>query len=787
MIPTIHVHNLSKYYDGTCALSNISFDVEGCGLVAVIGQSGSGKTTFLNQIGMLDSFEEGTIEICGCVLLPKSKIDKSDSIRAAHISYMFQDDILLNQLSIRNNILYPTWLNGSESNNQQLLQIAENLDVAGLMNRKPYQISRGQRQRASLIRAMLGNREILLADEPTGNLDKSNSMQIFTALKELSKEHLVIVATHDVEAASKYADRIVEFSDGRIISDTEVSALHLTEVVQHNDNASKKVVSANKPTLSFSHSLSHALASIWYRKSNLIKVITSTVLTLSCLLAVFSAGKSTDNQLSSLESNYFFKNMLNLTVNKNFSAEAAVAGACSPGKYVNDYTTVLDISGVKECVCYFNEYPFHLKSGLSSEDLVYVTLVKNDDFFHKKMKSLNLSDAIFEDENNIILASDIAQSIFGTDYISHLNETVTIAAEYYSCEVKIIGFNDVPDIGKHYQTYAHEDLYKLISCEDAKNSIAINAIMFCSENNCIHSDQNGETTYTVNSIDLGQIAPVSELENYPEILSGEMVSHDHEVIISLQLLEEAAPDIFGTYINENSITETPAAIDRILSSKLYLVGSSLSKANLVGIFDNKNGSYADLLCSSDVFAEVSSISLCKMELFVEDEADLANISEYLAGVGFIVERPYEYYEKGVSGGFNTIRVVLYALAGIMSIISLSVISSFSSNMVNDSAKEIGILKAMGANSRIIGRIYTLQSMIVGLICAILCTVLSIGLKMLFSLTKMGESSISEVFTNISVYHIIAVTLISIVLFVFSSIPSLVRISKIVPKDVIYTN
>ncbi len=108
-------------------------------------------------------------------------------------------------------------------------------------------------------------------------------------------------------------------------------------------------------------------------------------------------------------------------------------------------------------------------------------------------------------------------------------------------------------------------------------------------------------------------------------------------------------------------------------------------------------------------------------------------------------------------------------------------------MVNDSAKEIGILKAMGANSRIIGRIYTLQSMIVGLICAIPCTVLSIGLKILFSMPQMGESSISEVFTNISVYHIIAVTLISVVLFVFSSIPSLVRISKIVPKDVIYTN
>lgn len=196
------------------ALDSVDLILPESGLVFVVGKSGSGKSTLLNMIGGLDSFDSGEITVFGNSL-SKFTVSEYNAYRSNFVSLVFQDYHLIDEFTVHENI---TML--CSEYNEHLLQKA--LTVAGIehiQDKYPTELSGGQRQRVAIARAVIKEPKILLCDEPTGNLDKKTSKQIYPLLKDLSKDRLVIVVTHNLNEAEKYGDRIIELSDGKLIKD----------------------------------------------------------------------------------------------------------------------------------------------------------------------------------------------------------------------------------------------------------------------------------------------------------------------------------------------------------------------------------------------------------------------------------------------------------------------------------------------------------------------------------------------------------------------------------------
>ena len=222
----LQLKNITKTYVAgdlkVTALSDVSVNFRESEFVAVFGQSGSGKTTLLNIIGGLDRYTTGQLVING---VPTDKYsDKDwDTYRNHSIGFVFQSYNLIPHQSVLANVELALTLSGV-SKSERRRRAAEALESVGLkeqMRKKPNQLSGGQMQRVAIARAIVNEPDILLADEPTGALDSETSVQIMEILKEISRDRLIIMVTHNPDLANRYATRTVTLKDGKIIGDTD--------------------------------------------------------------------------------------------------------------------------------------------------------------------------------------------------------------------------------------------------------------------------------------------------------------------------------------------------------------------------------------------------------------------------------------------------------------------------------------------------------------------------------------------------------------------------------------
>lgn len=221
----LELRKVSKIYKSTShdveALDEVSLYFEEKGMVFVTGKSGSGKTTLLNVIGALDNFDSGEILIKGKSTDEFTKTDY-DSYRNTYVGFIFQEYNLLDNMTIEQNLGLALKLQGKKCDQESVDEILAKVDLYDVAQRRPKELSGGQRQRVAIARALIKNPAIIMADEPTGALDTENGEQVISLLKELSREKLVIVVSHDIELAEKYADRIIHMKDGKIDSDDTV-------------------------------------------------------------------------------------------------------------------------------------------------------------------------------------------------------------------------------------------------------------------------------------------------------------------------------------------------------------------------------------------------------------------------------------------------------------------------------------------------------------------------------------------------------------------------------------
>ena len=217
----LEVINLKKVYTtrlgGTKvqALDQVNFTVEKGEYVAIMGESGSGKTTLLNLMASLDRPTSGQIILNG-INMETMKQKQLCGFRREHLGFVFQDFNLLDSLTLKDNIFLPLVLSGKDYTDmaQRLLPLANKLAISDILEKYPYEVSGGQKQRAAVARALITNPQILLADEPTGALDSKASDQLLKIFSEVNKEgQTIFMVTHSVQAASR-AGRVLFIKDG---------------------------------------------------------------------------------------------------------------------------------------------------------------------------------------------------------------------------------------------------------------------------------------------------------------------------------------------------------------------------------------------------------------------------------------------------------------------------------------------------------------------------------------------------------------------------------------------
>lgn len=223
----LETRNLCKIYKPkkgvpVKALDNINLKFPEKGMIFLLGKSGSGKSTLLNLLGGLDKYDDGEIIIKG-VSSKDFKQQYFDSYRNTYVGFIFQEYNILDEFSVGANIALAIELQGRKATDEEINSILREVDLEGYGNRKPNELSGGQKQRVAIARALIKNPEIIMADEPTGALDSNTGKQVFDTLKKLSKDKLVIIVSHDREFSEQYADRIIELSDGHVISDVELA------------------------------------------------------------------------------------------------------------------------------------------------------------------------------------------------------------------------------------------------------------------------------------------------------------------------------------------------------------------------------------------------------------------------------------------------------------------------------------------------------------------------------------------------------------------------------------
>ena len=203
------------------ALSDIDIDISAGAFLCLSGSSGSGKTTLLNMIGGLDVATKGEITVAG-KRLDKMTMSELADLRLHHIGFVFQAYNLIPVLSARENVEFVMQLQGieAEKRQQDAMEILEQVGLAGMEDRRPAELSGGQQQRVAVARAIVSKPELILADEPTANLDSENSDKLMTLMRELNSQigTTFIISTHD-EGVMSFARRLVRLHDGRIVSD----------------------------------------------------------------------------------------------------------------------------------------------------------------------------------------------------------------------------------------------------------------------------------------------------------------------------------------------------------------------------------------------------------------------------------------------------------------------------------------------------------------------------------------------------------------------------------------
>ena len=699
------------------ALQHVSIKFRKNEFVTILGPSGSGKTTLLNIIGGFDHYDSGDL-IINNKSTKKFKATEWDAYRNNCIGFMFQSYNLINHISVLENVEMTMTLSGYKRKNKRKKALAA-LEKVGLKehcHKKPNQLSGGQMQRVAIARALVNDPDIILADEPTGALDSQTSIQIMDLIKEIAKDKLVIMVTHNPDLAHKYASRIIEVKDGEIIKDS--NPVKKDEV----DNGTVKI---KKTVLSYTSALRLSFNNIKTKKGRTLLTSFAASIGIIGIALILSLSDGFKIEIDNFEKDSLAQAPIIISTQTMDVDDETIVKMQNNNKLSKKYPKTKKVyvtSDVLEEMTHTNnitsEYMDYLDkidddyiAGISYQQSTGLTIVNHDDNGYHLVNTVNmgiqnwaiLPSKVNDDQGVIensydIIAGKIDDTkpglILQVDsrnqiYESTLNQLGLSGKEVsfddiLNQELKIILNNDYYEkVGDYFvPSTNYEDLYH----NENSITLKVQAIIRCKKDKEMLASGSG-LAYTNALTDL----VISKNKN-SEIVK-EQQNKDYNVLTHQEF-------------NENDITNNKDMILGYLGAETIPTVISIypknfnDKDKITTYLDkyNKNKEEPDEIKYTDTAGLISSLS--------------GNI-------------------------MDAITIVLIAFSSISLIVSSIMIGIITYISVLERTKEIGILRALGARGKDITRVFNAETIIIGTCSGLLG--LLIAYLLTFPMNKIIEN------------------------------------------------
>ena len=700
----LEIKNINKNYQTgefiQKALNNVSIKFREHEFVAILGPSGSGKTTLLNILGGLDQYDHGDLLVNG-LSTKKFKSKDWDAYRNNCIGFIFQSYNLISHISIQSNVeLTMTLSNYTKKKRKSKAQ--EVLKRVGLIDhahKKPNQLSGGQMQRVAIARALVNDPNIILADEPTGALDSKTSIQIMEMIKDIAKDKLVIMVTHNRELAEKYASRIIELKDGEIVSDSN----------PYNTEEKNKKISIKKTKMNFLTAISLSFNNILTKKGRTILTALASSIGIIGIALILSLSNGFDIQIKKFESDSLSSLPIviseeSMTLDEE-NAESMMGIEKDKEKYPSDEVIYpkdpiyeqLTVKNVitKEYIDFIENLDSNKINGISYTRITNMNLItKKDDIYSpvsmqelsysvlpKKLGDNQKSGIIEEDFD--LLAGSLPETytdlILMVDMYNNLPSSVITALGLDKNQEKLT-FDDL--IGKEIKLVNNDEYYinagnyflpsqnyeEMYNASDTK-ALRIVGIIRAKEGNKIYQNSSALLysedliKYVIEQNQNSQIVKAQKNADY-NIMTGEKFSDDEK---GTELKEQIL-----AYLGADSVPMAIQIYPTDFESKEYIV-NALDEYN-----SNKNEEekilYTDM---SELMTELSSSIM------------------------------------------DGITIVLIAFSSISLVVSSIMIGIITYISVLERTKEIGILRSLGARKKDITRVFNAETTIIGLFSGLL--------------------------------------------------------------------
>ncbi len=745
----LELKNVSKSYKNTKVLNNVNIKFREKEFVSILGPSGSGKTTLLNIIGGLDKYDEGNLIIDG-VLTRNFKENDWDNYRSKRIGFIFQNYNLINHLTVLENVELALLVNGKK-NKSKIIDTLKKVGLEDEMNKLPNELSGGQMQRVAIARSIINENDIILADEPTGALDSKTSVEIMEILKEISRNKLVIMVTHNVELANIYSDRIIEINDGKIIKDTK----------EYNEFSKENVKKGKKMSMSFLTSLYLSFRNLLTKKGRTFLVSFAGSIGIFGISLILSLSNGLNNYIKNTENEYLsnypitiYKNneILNFDLNLKEikgSPDKIIAYNDIVSNYINDskkYNNLYDFKkyidkGLLNKYVNFITYDYNLElqiyNNYENVDSIYKVLSddeikENYDLVYGSIPKNKNEIVLIVDKNNVINSSILySLGIKDKNELSIIykkiknNENVNLEEEY--------NFDEL--LKGEYKLILNTDYYVKV------------------KNNYI--DKSNDINYMKKIIDNGMnIKIVGILKPKNDYVANNVIGYKFDLI--KYIIQKNRLSIIGKeQLNNKKIN--------VLSNRKFdnLNNTYDNIVNILGINDLDNPD-----CISIYFNTLND----KKNIIKEIDDYNENHNEKITYVDNI-----KMILNTITNIVNSISYILIGLVFVSLIVSSLMIAIVTYISVLERKKEIGILKSLGFNRKDIRRIFNSETIIEGFISGIIGIIMTISANRLINLLAYKFLEIETIsalsFTNCLLLIFLSVFLAFISGFIPSNIAS----------------
>ena len=647
----LKLENVSKFYynKGIIAsgFTKVNLELKIGEFVAITGESGSGKSTLLNVISGLDSYEEGEMYIDGKETSHYSEKDFED-YRRKYIGNIFQNFNLVNSYTVYQNIELVLLLNGEKKKNikPKVLELIKNVGLYKFRNTKVSKLSGGQKQRVGIARALAKDTPIIIADEPTGNLDKKSADEIIKLLSQISKDKLVIIVTHNYEQVEKYVTRKIKMHDGKVLEDKKIK----------DANPAPKNSKIDYKNITFLNKLRLALRNTFNIIPKFILIFLIYLFMTVSVISEYAEEEKKTYEASTQGNNYIFNNTSDkrIVIKKNDKSEFTS----------DDYDKISKLSNVDYIVK--NDVLLDYNASFTDNKNYYISPTINE---LKNFRGKVDLGKMPENDNEVILEGDkddyyINESILNKDIYAQNYDTGEIDENK---KIKIVGIKYVKSAYGNSVVYLSDSLLNdyLYQINQSYSKLKV----------LFQNKYYDETTENFN-IKTNDNVPVNNV-----YISADLeYSCPKENCINQSLNIEAS----NLYYTEN------------LSLNVSKVYNKNNMKKLLGLdFKENNG---NIYINSEDYNKLFNKGNYQSSVFVKDVQDVRNTISSLEDAGF---KTLYIKDTLVTGGYEQVTKIMGTVTKIVLIITIFFISYFVINIILKSRNEyFGVIRMLGATKKV---------------------------------------------------------------------------------------